>query len=108
YVAVGDEATIARSTDGTNWTSRSLGTYRLNGICHANGIFVAVGDSALILTSTDGVTWIRREVVGTGGERLNQIAYGNGVFVTVGYYTNYYSSTPILLYSDNALIWKTA
>ena len=76
YVAVGDSATILKSTDGITWTSvsatdsdngsNSLSTgHTLNGVTYGNSTYVAVGtlsstSSASILTSTDATAWTHR------------------------------------------------
>ena len=58
YLAVGDNGTIVRSINGTDWTvqSPSPTSANLNAVAGVNQ-FLAVGNSGVILTSTDGLIW---------------------------------------------------
>lgn len=62
-VAVGDNAAIYTSDDGTNWVRRanSFGSTWFRGVTwRTNGVFVAVGESGLIATSPNGINWTRQ------------------------------------------------
>jgi len=95
YVAVGVDATIATSPDGTTWTVRRMSTAfsTLNGIEFANGLFVAVGmgsparaGGALIMTGTDGANWsVVDSVADTVNAQLLDVAHGGGTWVAVGF-----------------------
>ncbi len=89
YVAIGDNGTIAASSDGINWTTKTYANLNapLKGITYGNGMFVAVGDSnnfGAVFTSTDGLKWYRRYAGTTNGSGLlTGVAYGGGKFVAV-------------------------
>jgi hypothetical protein len=95
---------LATSTDGTNWTTKTIdGAWR--GIAYGNGVWVVVGNG--IATSTDnGATWTTR-ILGTdnwvGG--LNAVAYGNGRFVAVGAARN--GSGNDIVTSTDGIRWVT-
>lgn len=60
YVAVGNEGTVIRSTDGENWSLPiiTLANRTLTAVYHNDGVWIAVGEGGQIITSTDdGVTW---------------------------------------------------
>lgn len=71
------------STDGINWTLRTLPVTDWNSIAYGNGLFVAVGNDffgpGFAATSTDGVTWSKFSTPNT----FQGIAYGAGKFVAV-------------------------
>jgi len=77
YVAVGENGTIQRSTNGTTWTSVTSGTTKnLQGIAYGGGKFIATGytsgsGNAVILTSPDGTTWTDT----TAGSVFTNIAF---------------------------------
>lgn len=91
YVLIGEDATIASSTDAINWTIRRMSTVNisLNGIAFADGKFVAVGsgtptniNAGLILTSTDGITWTTNETVASSLTAVfTDVIYGNGMWL---------------------------
>jgi len=90
FVAVGNSGQIFTSPTGETWTERVSNTaMALNGIAHANGLYVAVGDfnasgaPATILTSSNGTSWISRNS-GLTGSNLLSAAFGGGIFVAVG------------------------
>ncbi len=65
WVIVGPRASIATSTDGTNWTLRPVSGLpamtNIRAIKWNGSLFVAVGENA-ILTSPDGITWTMRSI----------------------------------------------
>ena len=65
YVVVGLDGYTAYSTDGENWTRKTVGTESWYAIAFGNGKFVAVGKSRKITTTTDGKTWTTVKQVGT-------------------------------------------
>jgi hypothetical protein len=82
FVAVGDNSTIATSTDGSNWGVSSPGAYgNLASIRFLNGQFIAVGSTDKILSSTDGTNWSAGTLPAAG---FWDVAYGNGVYVVAG------------------------
>lgn len=86
-VAVGDNAAVYTSDDGTNWLRRSPGvTTWLRSVAWraraGGGIFVAVGEGGQILTSSDGIAWTRR-TSGTTAD-LNRVVATPTGFLTVG------------------------
>lgn len=60
YVAVGNEGTIIRSTDGQTWSLPiiTLANRTLTAVYHNEGVWIAVGEGGQIVTSTDdGLSW---------------------------------------------------
>jgi len=60
YVAVGNEGTVIRSTDGNSWSLPiiTLANRTLTAVHHNDGVWIAVGEGGQIITSTDdGLTW---------------------------------------------------
>ncbi|EEF59139.1 WD40/YVTN/BNR-like repeat-containing protein [Pedosphaera parvula] len=93
YVAVGmappssDFGIILSSSDGVNWTQRSINnqtnfTYALARVIYASGTFVAVGYNGSIYSSTNGIDWQNTQLGPIWN--FNGVAYGNGKFVAVG------------------------
>lgn len=96
FVAVGDDGTILRSTDGgQSWTSASSpAATSLRGITYGGGLFVAVGGTS-VFTSPDGLAWTDR----SGGHSLpgwqsfDEITYAAGKFIAGGWYSGIHAST---------------
>jgi hypothetical protein len=95
---------LARSTDGINWSYCGAGLFSTGANCVAygkdgsgNGLWVAVGSSGIasttgnsIATSTDGITWTGRGATSLRSPGVG-VAYGkdgsgNGLWVAVGGY----------------------
>lgn len=84
-VAVGDNAAIYTSDDGTNWVRQTpnLGGVWLRSVTwRSSGLFVAVGESGLIATSPNGTTWTRRNSPTTA--HLNRVVATPTGFCAVG------------------------
>ena len=82
YVAVGDNSFVARSIDGTAWTTSTAGPYgTLRRVRFLNGQFVAVGSSDKIIYSSNGATWTP---VTLPQSVAVDVAWGNGVYVLAG------------------------
>jgi hypothetical protein len=86
WVAVGNNGTILRSTDGTTWAAASntggLSTNKANCVTFANNRFV-VGNSGNIATlrySSDGNTWTAATGTTTNFEVFD-VVYGAGIFM---------------------------
>lgn len=76
--------TAATSTDGINWTSRTMPvSERWSAIAYGNGRYVAIAggplNSNVAAHSTDGITWTQSTL--PQSTSWTSIAYGNGVFV---------------------------
>ena len=85
YIAVGNEGTIIRSTDGDTWSLPivSLANRTLRGVFYADGAWIAVGDEGQIITSVDdGLTWSLDNTTTT--LNLGDIGYFNNQWIIVG------------------------
>lgn len=109
HVAVGDNGTIRRSTDGgVSWTGVPSGTTnRLNSVSYGGGRFVAVGyvykdtpptqynGDVCVLTSPDGLTWTNTSA-GAGLESwqdFRSVKWVNDRFLASGFYGSVRTST---------------
>ena len=83
FIAVGENDTVLRSTNGVNWTASATGVNgHLLAALFQDGIFIAVGYPGSVMSSVDGARW---QVHRRGTELLYGIAYGNGMYVAVDY-----------------------
>jgi hypothetical protein len=105
HIAVGDNGTIRRSTDGgANWTLVPSGTtQQLTEVAFGGGKFVAVGKAylssgdSIVLTSTDGLTWTDT-TSGAGiasWHDLRNIAWTSDRFLASGWYAKLRHSTTL-------------
>ena len=114
YVAVGDNGTIRRSTNGTAWTLITSGTTStLNSVAYGGGRFVTVGYASagsgtpIVLTSPDGITWTNT-TSGSGldtWQDLRYISWANDRFIASGWYSKLRQSTDL---GDNFLTSRTS
>jgi photosystem II stability/assembly factor-like uncharacterized protein len=76
FIAVGNNGTIIRSTNGRNWTAitQNASSVNLNKIVYYDGRFTAVGDTGRILTSTNGDTWSLRDLSTVSSRNLNSVS----------------------------------
>jgi hypothetical protein len=97
YVAVGNSATGAYSTNGTTWLSMTLpSSQNWIGLAYGNGIWIAITDSTVIAISSDGIVWSPATIPGILGSR--SIAFGGGRFVTT-------TANDNARYSDDGTTW---
>lgn len=83
FVAVGNNGTIFKSTDGISWESRQPTLDDLYGITHDGNItFATTGESGTIFTSQNLDTWTP-QTSGTTNHLMG-VDYGNMLFTTVG------------------------
>ena len=75
FVVCGAQGTIAYSSDGVSWNTRTAGSAGLNGIAYGNGKFVACGSNGVIAYSSDGVRWT--ETLLEDAVLLKGVTYGN-------------------------------
>lgn len=84
YIAVGQNGSMAYSSDGKDWTYNQVGTNFWKKVIYGNNKFIAVGgysDGGYIATSTDGVTWsITKDVTDA---HIFDICYNGNIFVIV-------------------------
>ena len=102
-VAVGDNAAIYTSDDGTNWVRRSnnFNGVWLRGVTwRSNGIFVTVGEGGLIATSSNGINWSRQNSRTTAN--LNRVIATPTGFVAVGE-----GGAVVVDSSGNGTNWRT-
>lgn len=82
-VAVGDFGAIYTSSDGINWTKRSVSfSDWLRAVTWSGSQWVAVGETGTIATSPDGSTWTK-QTSGTTAD-LNNVNYLDGIYYVVG------------------------
>jgi len=125
YVVVGRDVPfpVAKSTDGSTWTSASGDTsfnYNFSSIAYGGGLFVGMlqsqsNASYLVnyFTSSDGASWTTRSMPYNSANLIRvsavtDIAYGNGVFVATVTSKNLDNSSNVLtqyLTSTDGLTW---
>lgn len=125
YVVVGKDVPfpVARSTDGSTWTSASGDTsftYNFSSVAYGSGLFVGMlqsQENATYLvnyfTSPDGSSWTMRSMPYNSGNQIRtssvtDIAYGNGVFVASVTSKNLDNGSNVLtqyLTSTDGLTW---
>ena len=95
-------ANMITSTNGINWTSRTVGGNSWYNMTYANGIFTATGGTSptIVAKSTDGINWSTV----TYSRGRGHIEYGNGMWIQLGPgipngTSYYYTST------DNGATW---
>ncbi len=109
FVAVSSAGKVATSTDGANWTPRSVPTpanFTSGGMAaFVNGLFFvggSGGSNQRLYSSSDGITWIERiPVFGASALAIVSIAYSGSRYVVTA--TSGYRS-----YSDNLTSWTAA
>lgn len=109
YLAVGDNRTILRSTDGITWTlitppsgTTSSTTFRSIAYNTVTNQIVVCGDGGVIYSNDAGLTWTK--ATGASGT-LNSVAYGNGVYIAVGGTTSF---STLIYRSTNGTTWTSA
>lgn len=125
YVVVGKDVPfpVAKSTDGSTWTSASGDTsfnYNFSSIAYGGGLFVGMlqsqsNASYLVnyFTSSDGASWTMRSMPYNSANLIRvsavtDIAYGNGVFVATVTSKNLDNGSNVLtqyLTSTDGLTW---
>ncbi len=84
-VAVGDNAALYNTMDGTNWSRQTPPnniTNWLRSVAFGKNTFIAVGEYGCILSSANGSNW-KKETSGTT-RHLNRVAYLTDTFWAVG------------------------
>lgn len=88
FVAVGRNANIITSTNGTNWSLRLHGEQSsfLQGVAYGQGRYVAAGQSGVVTLSTNGVSWQWQEVPWPlgGAFDIEDVHFANGQFILAG------------------------
>ncbi|MDH5691691.1 MAG: hypothetical protein OEZ47_01160 [Gammaproteobacteria bacterium] len=87
YVAVGDNGTAIKSSDGISWTAAVTppGTAQLKKLAYGAGVFVAVGDANTIYYSADGDTWTAGTPVAYGtAYNMNTVIHDGTQFLAAG------------------------
>ncbi len=101
FMLVGENGSLATTTDGATWRFRTTNTNAdLYGCVISPAIMVAVGEGGTILRSTDGTTW-----TAATGQTANfrAVTYGLGTFVAVGEL----NGQPYAATSNDGLVWTT-
>lgn len=82
-ILVGDGGNMYASADTISWLKvPNTSVAQLNGVHHANGLWVVVGDG-IILTSTDGENFTERTLPDPEAD-LRAVHYGDGKWVAAG------------------------
>jgi photosystem II stability/assembly factor-like uncharacterized protein len=104
YVAAGNSGTLATSTDGITWTTRTsgFGTTDIFSLTFGNGIFVAGGNASTLTTSTDGITWTSRSAFPPppNAQTIRALTFGNNTYVAGG-------DQGVLSTSTDGITWTT-
>ncbi|MBL0385891.1 cadherin-like beta sandwich domain-containing protein, partial [Tumebacillus sp. ITR2] len=106
YVGVGQSGEVVTSSDGTTWTSQTVGTDDLLRCTYQNGKFLAVGygtphlysTGASMYSSADGLAWTAVTIPDT--ESIFGIAFNGTTYVTVG-------TGGKILTSSNGTTWSS-
>jgi hypothetical protein len=100
HIAAGDMGTVVTSSNGLNWTWRTVtNRTRLQGIAYGNGLYVVTGVAGTILTSADAVNWATQS--SPTNVYLQAAAHGNGRFVAAG-------TRGVIVTSSNGTNWAVA
>lgn len=99
YIMGSINGCIWSSSDGTNWTLRTIPKSNISSQCkdiaYGNGRFIVVGQNGYTWYSTDGINWT--EVLAFGytstDKDFTTICFGNGVFVASTIDSKLYYST---------------
>lgn len=104
-VIVGGYGYIASSTDGINWTQRTLSvpiTTHINDVIYTGTSFVAVGQNLVTCRSTDGINWsVILNGSSTNTVHFHCVAKGNDRIVAAGSTSSHAYST------DDGRTWTT-
>lgn len=104
FLAVGANASIYSSKDGSNWTIPASGvlptTSNLNAASSYGTTYLAAGAGGVILTSTDTVTWTQ-PTTGVTGDLYGLASNGGGGYVAVG-------ANGTIIYSNGGTAWSIA
>jgi uncharacterized delta-60 repeat protein len=85
FVAVGQDRTIASSSDGLNWqlqTSLPFSNRQFHAVTYGGGRFAAVGDNGLVMVSTDGLAWTDKSI--STSVDYNDVFFNGGLFIAGG------------------------
>ncbi|MCP3950900.1 MAG: hypothetical protein GY697_01560 [Desulfobacterales bacterium] len=87
FIAVGNYGTVARSTDGINWTATNLaeaGATGFRGVAFGNNTFICVGGGSVFYSLDNGSTWQGNQIVDPNQDGLSDAIYENNQFVVIG------------------------
>ena len=108
FVAIGDEGTLAYSTDGVTWTNKVLygGHHNFETICYDGTKFIALGHNdelpyrVINAYSEDGIIWSTdKDIVVPARTIIYDVIYANNKYVAVG-------TNGVILYSEDAITWN--
>ena len=100
FVAVGN-STIAYSTDGLTWYTKTVGTIDWHGICFGNNTFVAVAyNSTKSMISSDGITWNENNISAVSDNWVS-VCFGGNKFLTCA------ENSKQIAFSTNGINWTT-
>ena len=110
FVAVGIEAILAYSTDGSSWNpvTAGIGTELISSVAFGDGIFVATLPGTTnnqYMTSTDGQTWSSlKNVSQTVSANIPTVFFANGKFIITSGETAYVSTDDTSTWNPEIII----
>tara|TARA_R110000868_G_scaffold42198_12_gene143253 strand:- start:4810 stop:5973 length:1164 start_codon:yes stop_codon:yes gene_type:complete len=99
FLCGGAGGSLATSTNGSTWTTRTSGTAStIAATIYGNGLYLYGGAGGVLKTSTDAITWDTRTSGTTTA--ITALAYANGIYI--------YAAYNALATSTDAITWTNS